>query len=200
MHSFLAVESVPRTVVYDPPLSDPEFEEFCRTTDNVRIERNREGVIEVNPPAGGETGSANAEISRQLGNWWITHRRGLVFDSSAGFYLPDGSMLSPDAAYVGAEKLKGVPRGELKSFPRLCPDFVIELRSESDSLPAAKEKMKRWIENGVALGWLVSPPERQVYTFSPKRMIAFEGPIVYGQGPVDGFELNIMEVWSRYQD
>jgi Uma2 family endonuclease len=133
-------------------LTDAEFEALCRDNDNVQIERTREGVIRMNPPAGGLTGDGNAEIIRQLRNWWMVHRRGRVFDSNTGFYLPDSSMLSRDAAYVGANKLKGLTRTQLTGFPRLCPDFVIELLSESDSLARAKSKMELWIENGATLG------------------------------------------------
>jgi Uma2 family endonuclease len=189
-------------MVVDPPLSDKEFEEFCRVTDNVRIERTREGVIQVNAPAGGQTGSANALITARLFIWWMTHQQGSVFDSNTGFYLPDGSMLSPDASYVTSENLRGVA---LEGFPRLCPDFVMELRSKSDALRVAKEKMQRWIENGVALGWLVNPPERKVYVYSPHpgtrraQVSTVTGKVVTGRGPVEGFVLDLEEVWARYQ-
>ncbi len=75
-------------------------------------------------------------------------------DPHATFFLPDGSMLSPDASYVLPAKLKGLTKDKLTGFPYLCPDFVIELLSKSDSVPKAKQKMERWIENGAALGWL----------------------------------------------
>ena len=146
-----------RTLVLDPPMTDAEFEELCRANDNVQIERTREGVIHMNPPAGGLSSRSNFEISRQLGAWWIVHERGEVFDSSGGFYLSDGSMLSPDAAYVLPETLKGLTEDDLTGFPRLCPDFVIELLSASDNLTATKVKMQRWIESGAKLAWLVDP-------------------------------------------
>ena len=94
-----------RTLVLDPPLTDAELEELCRANDIVQIERTREGVIQMNPPPGGMSSRSNFEISRQLGAWWIVHERGEVFDSSGGFYLPDGSMLSPDAAYYWVWRL-----------------------------------------------------------------------------------------------
>jgi len=193
-------ESLPRNLTLDPPLTDAEFEALCRDNDNVQIERTREGVIRMNPPSGGLTGDGNAEIIRQLRNWWMVHRQGRVFDSNTGFYLPDSSMLSPDAAYVVADKLKGLTKAQLTGFPRLCPDFVIELLSESDSLAKAKSKMELWIENGATLGWLVSPYERKVYVYrAGSRRSAVLGKSVSGVGPVEGFTFDLEEVWRCYE-
>ena len=130
----------PRRLVLDPPLTDVEFEALCAANDAVHFERTREGEILMHSPAGGFTGRGNAEIVAQLYSWWKTHRRGRVLDSSGGFFLPDGSMLSPDASYVLPEQLKGLTKDDLTGFPRLCPDFVVELLSISDSLPRPREK------------------------------------------------------------
>ena len=189
-----------RTLVLDPPMTDAEFEELCRANDNVQIERTREGVIHMNPPAGGISSRSNFEISRQLGAWWIVHERGEVFDSSGGFYLPDGSMLSPDAAYVLPETLKGLTDDDLTGFPRFCPDFVIELLSASDNLTATKVKMQRWIENGAKLAWLVDPYGRKVYVYSPGVVpLAVSDSNVRGTGPVEGFVLDLTRVWRGFR-
>ena len=189
-----------RTLVLDPPLTDAELEELCRANDIVQIERTREGVIQMNPPAGGLSSRSNFEISRQLGAWWIVHERGEVFDSSGGFYLPDGSMLSPDAAYVLPETLKGLTEDDLTGFPRLCPDFVIELLSASDNLTATKVKMQRWIENGAKLAWLVDPYGRKVYVYSPGvAPLTVSDSTVRGTGPVEGFVLDLARVWRGFR-
>jgi Uma2 family endonuclease len=189
-----------RTLVLDPPLTDAELEELCRANDIVQIERTREGVIQMNPPAGGMSSRSNFEISRQLGAWWIVHERGEVFDSSGGFYLPDGSMLSPDAAYVLPETLKGLTEDDLTGFPHLCPDFVIELLSASDNLTATKVKMQRWIENGAKLAWLVDPYGRKVYVYSPGvAPLTVSDSTVRGTGPVEGFVLDLTRVWRGFR-
>jgi len=189
-----------RTLVLDPPLTDAELEELCRANDNVQFERTREGVIHMNPPAGGMSSRSNFEISRQLGAWWIVHERGEVFDSSGGFYLPDGSMLSPDAAYVLPETLKGLTEDDLTGFPRLCPDFVIELLSASDNLTATKVKMQRWIENGAKLALLVDPYGRKVYVYSPGvAPLTVSDSTVRGTGPVEGFVLDLARVWRGFR-
>jgi Uma2 family endonuclease len=202
MSTLLPVDAttVARSLVLDPPLTDVELEALCRENDNVQIERTREGVILMNPPAGLFTGHGNAEIIRQLTNWWMTHRAGKVTDSNTGFYLPDSAMLSPDAAYVLPEKLKGLSRSELSGFPHLCPDFVIELLSATDTLPRTQQKMQRWIENGAKLGWLVDPYTHLVHVYEPgKEATAVAGSSVAGTGPVEGFVLDLEEVWRCFE-
>ena len=154
----------------------------------------------MHPPAGGFTSDGNAEIVSQLRSWWKTHRRGRVFDSSGGFFLPDGSMMNPDASYVLPQTLRGVDKEQLTGFPRLCPDFVVELLSISDSLSKAQQKMERWIENGAALGWLIDPYKKKVYVYQPEReAAAVSGNAIQGQGPVEGFTLDLDELWRCYE-
>ena len=197
----IEAETLPRVLVLDPPMSDAEFEMLCRDNDNIQFERTKEGAIRMNPPAGGWTSSGNQEISRQLGNWWKTHKRGRVFDSSGGFRLPDGSTLSPDASYLSQERLKNLPKGELRSFPRVCPDFVIELLSESDTLNGLKDKMSNWISNGALLGWLVDPYERQVFVYRPgQKAKRVKGAKISGEGPVEGLVLDLIDVWECYNE
>jgi Uma2 family endonuclease len=190
----------PRSIVLDPPLSDEEFERLCERSDFAFLERTKEGIIRMNAPAGGSTSSGNLEISRQLANWWIRHRRGRAFDSSAGFFLPDGSMLNPDASYVTGEQIKGLSREELAHFLRLAPAFVIELRSPSDRLAAGAKKMEAWISNGVQLGWLIDPYAREVHVYEPGTAVRVEaGSRIAGSGPVEGFVLDLEETWRCFE-
>jgi Uma2 family endonuclease len=198
--TLLSVEvEMPRSLVMDLPLTDCEFEALCAANDILHIERTREGEILMQAPAGGFSSRGNAEINGQLYVWWKTHQRGSLSDSSGGFFLSDGSVLSPDAAYVLPKKLEGLTKDDLTGFPRLCPDFVVELLL-SDSLPKAQEKMERWIENGAALGWLVDPYKQKVYVYEPGREAAVvSGKAVLGSGPVDGFTLDLDELWRCYE-
>jgi Uma2 family endonuclease len=124
----------------------------------------------------------------------------MLFDSSGGFFLPDGSMLNPDAAYVLTDKLAGLTKDDLTGFPRLCPDFVVELLSISDSLSKAQQKMERWIENGVSLGWLVNPYEKKVYVYEAGAGTSVVSePVLHGRGPVEGFTLGLEELWRCYE-
>ena len=154
----------------------------------------------MNPPAGGLTSGGNAEIVRQLGNWWASHKRGRIFESNAAFRLADGSTLSPDAAYASADRLSGLTRHDLKGFPRLCPDFVIELLSESDVLDRLQTKMEDWMANGAELGWLIDPYEHQVFVYrKDQRPIKVVNKVVRGEGSAEGFVLDLGEVWACYE-
>ncbi len=195
------VDFVARNVRMDPPLSDAELERFCAVNDLWRIERTRDGVIRMNPPTGMLTGGGNAEIALQLGAWCKTHRRGRAFDSNTGYYLPDGSMMSPDASYLTNEALATLPKKERKGFPHICPNFVVELISESDTLTESKEKMTRWMENGAELGWLIQPEKERVfvYTGGSADPVVVQGDSIEGSGPVEGFRLDLSELWDWYE-
>jgi Uma2 family endonuclease len=189
-----------RSLAVDPPLSDAELEAFCQQNEHLQIERTSEGAIRMNPPTGAMTGDGNSEVNRQLRNWWDRHLRGRVFDSNTGFFLPDGSMLSPDASYVLAEQLEGLTRKHLTGFLRLCPAFVVELLSASDSHAETCEKMERWIANGALLGWLINPYDEQVSIFQPgSEPSVFSLQKLEGSGPVEGFSLELGKVWRCYR-
>ncbi len=190
----------PRSLVLDPPLTDGEFEALCAANDLIFFERTREGEILMHSPTGGFTSRGNGELFGQLYSWWKMHRRGILFDSSGGFFLPDSSMLNPDVAYVLPDKLTDLTRDDLTGFPHLCPDFVVELLSISDSLSKAEQKMERWIENGVSLGWLVDPYEKKVYVYEAgAETRAVTSKAVLGTGPVEGFTLDLEELWRCYE-
>jgi Uma2 family endonuclease len=196
----LDAEVVPRTLVFDPPLSDGELERLCQRNDVVRIERTSQGAIRVNPPTGLLTSDGNAEIIHQLRVRWETHRRGRVFDSNAGFFLADGSLLSPDAAYVLPEQLQGLTKADLARMPHLCPAFVVELLSPSDSLVETQKKMDCWIANGAQLAWLVDPYRQCVEVYQPGlASFSTSAPRLPGVGPVAGFELDLAKVWRCYE-
>jgi Uma2 family endonuclease len=190
----------PRSLVVSPPMTDAELEALCLRSDNLQIERTSEGVIRVNPPTGGFTGNGNFKILRQLGIWWSTRRRGRVFDSNTGFFLQDGSLLSPDAAYVLPEQLMGLTKADLARMPRLCPAFVVELLSQSDSLGETQKKMESWVANGARLAWLVDPYRRCVEIYAPEAAAATDwSAAVHGSGPVEGFILDAAQVWECYE-
>ncbi len=191
----------PRSLRFHPPLNDDELLRFCERNEFFRIERTREGVIEIMSPVVSGGGKGNANVSGQLFKWWEEHQRGEIFDSSTGFTLPDGSMLSPDASYMTAERYAGVPEPEWERFAHVCPNFVVEIMSKTDRLPRSKRKMVRWMENGVQLGWLLQPSKRRVLVYRSASVEPTEisGEFIDGTGPVEGFHLNLREVWKRYR-
>lgn len=190
----------PRSIVFNPPLSDEEFEKLCEKTEFAFVERTKEGTIVMNAPAGSSTSDGNSEINEQLRAWWKQHRRGRAYDSSGGFFPPDGSMLNPDASYITEEQSNSLTREDRAHFLRLTPAFVIELRSPSDRLVAIQEKMDSWIANGVQLACFVDPYSKQVHVYEPSAAPRVEnGSQIAGSGPVEGFVLDLEEVWRCYE-
>ncbi len=178
-------------------MTDEQFFEFCQANRDVRIERNSQREIIITPPTGWETGDKNAEITTQLRIWAKKDGRGKSADSSTGYKMPGGATISPDASWILNERLEKISPAKRRKFLPLAPDFVIELRSESDSLPKLKDKMQEYIENGVSLGWLIDPTERKVYIYRPEKEVeTLENPTeISGEPILKGFVLNLKEIW-----
>jgi Uma2 family endonuclease len=199
MRTGLTLPTIPTKLIITPLLSDDEFEQLCAANSDVPLERSKDGEIVVNLLAEFDTSAGNAEITYQLRAWWKTHRRGRVTGSSLGTFLPDGSSLNPDAAYVSEEQLTRLSPEETQRFLPFAPAFVIELRSKTDSVREGRDKMGAWRRNGVELGWLVDPDSRSVFIFEAgKEMRQETGRQIAGSRPVSGFVLDLDEVWSCY--
>ncbi|PSN18214.1 hypothetical protein C7271_13710 [filamentous cyanobacterium CCP5] len=102
-------------------------------------------------------------------DWAEADGTGEVFDSSSGFTLPNGAMRSPDAAWILSERWNVLLSEQQASFAAIAPDFVVELRSSSDTLAGLPEKMAEYIDNGVRLGLLIDRKSRQVYVYRPNQ-------------------------------
>ncbi len=180
------------------PVSDDEFWEFCAANPDSHVEREPNGDIVIMPPAGGETGHRNMEISYQLTRWSHTDGRGAAFDSSTNFILPNGAARSPDAAWIMRNRLARLTKQQKQRFLPLCPDFIVELRSPSDRLPRLKAKMEEWIENGAQLGWLIDADHRTIHVYrpgaSPEELVNVDS--IAGEGPVAGFVLELVKIWE----
>lgn len=178
-------------------LSDEQLYEFTQINRDLRIERNAQGELIIMPPTGGETGQRNAEITMQLRLWAKSHGGGATFDSSTGFRLPNGAVRSPDASWVRRPRLGGMSDEEKKKFIPLCPDFVIELRSATDSLSLLQDKMREYLDNGAQLGWLLDPEQRRVYVYRVGEEVeGMENPeAISGEPLLSGFVLDLREIW-----
>lgn len=190
-------ESTVRIERHHRMLSD-EFFRFCQANPEWQIEQTADGEIIIMPPAGIESGNRNFEIGVELGNWARRDGRGKGFDSSTGFELPNGATRSPDAAWVSKERLASLSPAQKRVFAPICPEFVIEIQSPSDSLPELKRKMSEWIDNGAQLGWLIQPDARQVFVYRPGRNpeLLVNPARVEGEGPVAGFTLDLTGIWE----
>ena len=179
-------------------MTDEQFFLLCQINRDLRIERTAEGDLVVMPPTGWTTGSRNAEIARQFGNWAKADGSGVATDSSTGFKLPNRADRSPDAAWVRRERLAALTTEQKEKFLPLCPDFVIELRSPTDKLAVVQAKMEEYIANGAQLGWLLDPETRRVHVYRQgAEPDVLENPeSVSGDPLLKGFTLDLREIWE----
>ncbi len=188
------METVSLHLLQKQQLDDDEFYAFCQINPKLKLERTKDGEILIMALTGGKTGIKNSEIIAELIIWNRQAKAGNVFDSSTGFRLPNGAIRSPDAAWIMKERWEALSESEQEKFPPLCPDFVVELKSESDPLKAAQEKMGEWLENGCRLGWLLDPQAHKAYVYRPGRPVAeWEGfaQQLSGEDVLPGFVLDL---------
>ena len=179
-------------------MSDDQFFAFCQQNRNWRIERTAEGELIIMPPVGWDTGDQNASITAFLKIWSIQDKSGIAVDSSTGFILPNRATRSPDAAWVRKSRLRAFTPAQRKKFLPLCPDFVIELRSPSDTLKTLQAKMQEYLDNGAQLGWLIDPSERHVYIYRPGVAMEYlDNPTtISGDPELPGFVLDLTPIWE----
>jgi Uma2 family endonuclease len=178
-------------------LTDEQFFQLCQENENIRLERTAKGELIIMSPAGGETGSSNAGLTAQIWIWNQQKKLGKVFDSSTGFKLPNNANRAPDASWVKLERWDALTPEQQKKFPPICPDFVVELMSPSDSLKETQDKMKEYRDNGAVLGWLINRKLRQVEIYRPNQEVeVLESPVtVSGEDVLPGFVLNLESIW-----
>ncbi len=179
-------------------LTDDQFFELAQLNRDVRLERTAEGELIVMPPPGGETSARNAKITMRLGVWAERDGTGIAFDSSGGFILPNRATRSPDASWIERSRFAASPPEQRVKFLPLCPDFVIELRSPTDTLRAVQEKMQEYLDNGAQLGWLLDQLDRKVYICRPQAPVQeLAAPETLSGDPLlPGFVLDLRDVWS----
>ena len=197
--SFLISElALPARLQTAQAMSEEELFHFCAVNEHLRIEREATGELLLMSPSGFGSSRMNSRITRLLDEWAEQEGRGVTTDSTGGYRLPDGSMLAPDAAWVERKKVQCLSPADQARFAPLCPDFVIELRSESDRLPDLRAKLELWIANGVELAWLIDPQRKAVEVYRPgEEPEVHEQPtLVQGSGPVAGFELVLERIWT----
>jgi Uma2 family endonuclease len=178
-------------------LTDEQFFQLCQANRDLRFERTATGELIIMPPTGGETGNRNAGLTAQLWIWNEQNKLGIAFDSSTGFKLPNGADRSPDASWLRLERWNALTQEEQTKFIPLCPDFVVELLSPSDSLKVAQEKMREYIDNGVRLGWLINRKSRQVEIYRRDQEVeVLESPVTLsGEDVLQEFILNLEAIW-----
>jgi Uma2 family endonuclease len=184
-------------------LTPEQFALVCEANPDAVLELAADGQLIRMTPTGGDTGARNTLLCTRLQIWALSQGGWKVFDSSSGFRLPDGSVLSPDASVVRLERWRALSAEQRRGFPPLCPDLVVELASATDGGPrgveALRRKMATFHANGARLGWLLCPDERAVEIWrpgeEPQRIEAAE--VLEGGELVSGLRLELAELWAE---
>lgn len=180
-------------------LTDEQYYKLATAHKHLRMERDRQGRLIIMPPTGGNTGRRNLGLSGQLWNWIQQNSDlGVGFDSSTEFKLPNGANRSPDASWIKMERWNSLTQAEQEKFPPLCPDFVIELRSPSDSLTELQQKMQEYLDNGARLGWLIDPKTKivEIYRQGQEKEVLRSPSALLGEDVLPGFVLQLRSIWS----
>ncbi|MDB9460279.1 Uma2 family endonuclease [Dolichospermum circinale] len=178
--------------------TDDKFVEIVAANKDLRLELSSQGELSIMSPTGGETGDRNLELGGQVWFWNRQNGLGKAFDSSTGFKLPNGATRSPDVSWIKIERWNALTPEQRKRFLPLCPDFVIELVSESDDLADTQAKMREYIANGLRLGWLINPKNKQVEIYRPNQEIeVLESPTsLSGEDILPGFILDLQPIFG----
>ena len=152
-------------------LSDDQFYQLCQINEYYKFEQTAKDELIILPPSNLITGNREAELNGNLMIWNRQTKLGKVFSSSTVFTLPNGGKRSPDVAWIANERWDGLSIQEQEKFPKICPDFVIELRSRTDSLTQLQEKMQEYMNSGLRLGWLIDPQNQQVEIYRQNQQV-----------------------------
>jgi Uma2 family endonuclease len=174
-------------------LTDEQFYQLCQNNRELKFERGVKGELIIMSPVGGESGNREAELIIDLGVWNRQTGLGFTFSSSTIFKLPNGADRSPDAAWIRRERWEALTPEQRRKFPPIAPDFVIELRSATDSLEMLREKMREYLDAGVRLGWLINPQQQQVEIYRVGQEVEVRNlpADLSGEDVLPGFSLSL---------
>lgn len=192
----VATITLPSTLKLSIDLTDEQFFELCQRNRDYQFERTELGELLIMSPTGSETGNRNIELAYQLQAWSRRNNLGIAFDSSTGFKLPNGAERSPDASWIRRERWEALTATDRKKFAPICPDFVVELRSETDSLKDLQAKMREYIENGARLGWLIDRKNKRVEIYRPGKDVEIltSPATLSGEDVLPGFVLDLQGI------
>jgi Uma2 family endonuclease len=178
-------------------LTREQFYQLCEENPDLKLERNSQGELVIMPPTGGETGRSNVNLILQVASWNEQNQLGEVFDSSTGYTLPNGAERSPDVSWVEKSRWDALTQQQKEKFIPLCPDFVIEILSPSDSLTKTQQKMQEYMSNGCRLGWLINRKKQEIEIYRPQQEVEIltSPSNISGEDVLPGLILNLQRIW-----
>jgi Uma2 family endonuclease len=186
--------SSPLTLRFRPGLrlTDRVFGKLCAANPQLKLERTARQELVV-MPSSSATAMRNAAVTAQLVYWAEVDGQGVAFDSSAGFTLPNGAIRSPDSSWINRQRWRALPREQREQFAPLCPEFVVELRSEADRKAKLRKKMREYISQGTQLGWMIDLVDRTVEIYRPGQAVEIvdQPERLSGEDVLPGFVLDL---------
>lgn len=175
-------------------LSDDQFYQLCQINEDWKLEQTAKGELIIMPPVGAISGNRESEFNADIVIWNRQTKLGKVFSSSTVFTLPNGGKRSPDVAWIANERWESLSIKEREKFAKICPDFVIELRSRTDSLSQLQEKMQEYLNSGLRLGWLIDPQNQQIEIYRQNQPVEIVSlpTTLSGENVLPGFILELV--------
>jgi Uma2 family endonuclease len=173
-----------------------QFQDICENNRDLRLELSSTGDLIILAPTGWGSSKRNFNLIGQIWLWNQQAQLGEAFESSGGFILPNGAQRSPDVAWVEKSRIESIDPDPTKFLP-LAPDFLIELRSATDSLTKLQQKMQEYQANGVRLAWLIDPQNQRVeiYRFERELEILQSPTQLDGEDILPGFIIDLTTIW-----
>ncbi|PJF30415.1 MAG: hypothetical protein CUN51_07790 [Candidatus Thermofonsia Clade 1 bacterium] len=142
-----------------------DFEAFLSLPENAhkRFELHDGAIHEMSPSSELPTVLA-MRLAVLLGSYIYSANLGVLTGADGGFALTPHDVLSPDVAFIRAERLTGIRR---RGFFQIAPDLAIEVVSPSDSITAVQRKAARYLALGVREVWIIYPDEQTADIYRP---------------------------------
>lgn len=191
------------SLTFDSPMSLSGFDDFCSNYPDLRCERITDGYVNVKPLLTHHDSLIASEIMGRLYLWNRDNSKpGKIYSPSTGFLLEGEEVRCGDAVWVSNERLAPfIADPEHKDkWVNVVPEFVVELRSKSDSLKKLKRKMvDTWMANGVLLAWLIDPKKEVVYIYRQgqdevEEVRNFDTSVLSGEEVLPGFVFPLAEL------
>jgi Uma2 family endonuclease len=190
---------LPATIRFARPLTDEEMFEFCAENEGLEIECDADGSITLMTPGGPDSSRLNVLLLTEFTIWARQDGRGNVLGPDLGVRFPDKTMRAPDAAWISIESWTParLSRRKRPGYLPVCPEFIAELRSNTDRASQIEAKMEFWMSRGAQLGWLIDPIRKlaMVYRPSQEPQTLLKPEFLDGEGPIEGFRLDMAEFW-----
>ena len=180
------------------PYTRQQFASLAAAYPELRMELTREGKLIIMPPSGGESSHQSSIVGGRLFAWSEQDGTGLTFDASGGYDLPNGATRAPDASWLRRERWEALTPEQRRKFLPLCPDFLVEVLSPTDSLIETRRKMEEYVQNGSRLCWLINPRRKQVEVYRPGQEVEIlDNPAaISGEDVLPGFTLSLKGIFE----